>query len=135
MISNNNSDDDFLFKEQSDNLQLIALKFVNGFFITICEKTSLKLGTTAISLPYSPDFERKDQNMRVIDSHILDRRGITTTTILGSRNELFAKALAEKVVQNTSQLVYLTLNYPEKNEELFVEAIKLVEKFIQSLVI
>lgn len=133
MTMANNSDNEFLFKVQSDNLQLIALKFINGFFIAICEKASLKLGTTAISLPFSSDFEKKEQKMRTLDLHATDRKGITTTTIIGTRNEIFAKALAEKIVQNTSQLVYLTVNYPEKKEELFTEALKLVEKFLQFL--
>ncbi len=129
---NTNTHEDFLFKEQSENLQLVVLKFANGFFIAISERSALKLGTTAISLPFAPDLKERNQK-QIIDFHTLDRRGITTSTIIGTRNELYTKALAEKIVQNTGQLVYLTVNYPENKDELFTEALQLVESFLRNL--
>jgi len=121
----------FFFKEESENLQIIALTFSNGLFIAISEKPEPKLGTTAISMPLSPEIHGKSPR-ELIDKNTFDRRGLTTATILGSRNEMYVKALAEKVVQSTQQLVYITANFPENNDEFFNEAIQLLDEFLKT---
>ena len=63
----------------------------------------------------------------------IDRRGITTATVIGSRNEIITKALAEKITLSTNSLVYLSLNFQENNEELLNESMKLVENFIKEV--
>ncbi|NHJ38733.1 MAG: hypothetical protein FK731_01780 [Asgard group archaeon] len=107
-----------IFEFTSNNLELIGIVFENGYFVTIFEKKSMKLGTIALSLPSPTNIKIKD---------------ITTATVIGSRNELITKALAEKITRTTNNLVYLSLNFQENNEDLFKEALKLVERFIEEI--
>jgi hypothetical protein len=121
-----------VFEFIEDNLQLIGLAFQNGYFIAISEKNDMKLGTTAISLPISSDIG-PGKALGTKEKISLDRREITTATVIGSRNEIITKALAEKITSSTNSLVYLSLNFQENNEELFNEAMKLVENFIKKI--
>jgi hypothetical protein len=121
-----------VFEFIDDNLQLIGLAFQNGYFIAISEKNDMKLGSTAISLPISSDLEPR-KTFEAKEKISLDRRGITTATVIGSRNSIITKALAEKITLSTNSLVYLSLNFQENNEELFNEAMKLVENFIKKI--
>jgi len=117
------------FQLESDNLCLVGIKFVNGFFLVISEKESLKLGTMAISLPTFP-IERENETGRKSKRPIIDRKNLSTATVIGTRNELYTKALAEKIVSLTGEMVYLSVNFQENNEELFMEAIGLIDTFL-----
>jgi len=122
-----NSENPF-FQLESDNLSLVGIKFTNGYFLVISEKESLKLGTTAISLPIH-SFEQEVDSSKKTTKPIIDRKKLSTATIIGTRNELYTKALAERFVSLTGKMIYLSVNFQENNEELFLEAIKLIEKF------
>jgi hypothetical protein len=115
------------FKFTSENLVLMGLLFENGYFISISEKNKFRLGTTAISLPLD---QTSDQGF----DRPFDRRDITTASVIGSRNELYTKALAEKITIATQKLVYLSLNFQENNEELYMEAMKLIDDFVNEIV-
>lgn len=130
MTTEENSEISDFIEFNSENLILVGIKFQNGYFISVSNKVAKKLGTTAISLPISQELENITQDSSGNRSS-LGRRGITTATVLGSRNELFAKALAEKLVILTNQLVYVTVNFDEDNHELFSEALQLIEKIIK----
>ncbi len=117
------------FQLESDNLCLVGISFVNGLFLVISEKDSLKLGTMAISLPTIPK-ERENETNKKSRRPIIDRRNLSTATVIGTRNELYTTALAEKIVSLTGEMVYLSVNFQENNEELFMEAIGLIETFL-----
>jgi len=114
---------------ESDNLCLVGIRFANGFFLVISEKESLKLGTMAISLPTFPK-ERENKSSKKSRQSIIDRKNLSTATVIGTRNELYTKALAEKIVSFTGEMVYLSVNFQENNEKLFLEAIGLIDKFL-----
>ena len=118
------------FQLESDNLCLVGIKFVNGFFLVISEKESLKLGTMAISLPTFP-IERENETSKKSRRPIIDRKNLSTATVIGTRNELYTKALAEKIVSLTGEMVYLSVNFQENNEELFMEAIGLIDTYLK----
>ncbi|NHJ87053.1 MAG: hypothetical protein FK734_16440 [Asgard group archaeon] len=118
------------YQDYSENLQLVAMKFLNGYFIAISDKNDLKLGTTAVSLPMTKGLGIKHS---LQDEHPIRDRGVTSATVIGSRNELFAKALVEKAVINTGLIVYLSVNFQENNQELYIESLKLLEKFLKEL--
>jgi len=122
-----------IFREfQGEHLQLVALSFTNGYFLGISKKDELKLGTMALSLPFTSPVGRGTSHRKEKEGRRELRRGeLTTTTLLGSRNEAITKALAEKVVQMTNKLVYLSVNFPENDQELFVEALQLVDQFLR----
>ncbi|NHK31081.1 MAG: hypothetical protein FK730_06995 [Asgard group archaeon] len=115
-----------------ENLQLTALAFQNGYFVAISEKIDMKLGTTAISLPISTDLGTR-QAPSAKEQISFERKGITTATVIGSRNEIITRALAEKITLSTNSLVYLSVNFQENNEELFNEALMLVDSFIKKI--
>lgn len=120
-----------IIKEKSENLVLLGIKFENGYFISISKKDSHKIGTTAITLPFD-----RNQNPTGDSSPQLkinrQRRALTTATVLGTRNELFAKALAEKLVYATNKIVYLSVFFDENDEELFKESLSLIEKITKN---
>ena len=124
---------DKYYEISSDNLVLIGLLFDNGCFIAISEKSNVKLGTTAVSLPMSPSLGTTDSPPAQKDRISLDRRGITTATVIGSRNEIYTKALAEKITLVTQGLVYLSLNFQEEKDEFFHEALKLADEFLTKI--
>ncbi len=130
-LDKENSENPF-FQLKNDNLNLVGIKFTNGYFLVISEKESLKLGTMAISLPITPIKDDRDSSKR-ISQPILDRRNLSTATIIGTRNELYTKALAERFVSITGKMIYLSVNFQENNEELFLEALKLIEKFLKEI--
>ncbi|TET31256.1 MAG: hypothetical protein E3J70_02600 [Candidatus Heimdallarchaeota archaeon] len=117
------------FQLESDNLCLVGIRFANGFFLVISERESLKLGTMAISLPTFP-IERENETSKKSRRPIIDRKNLSTATVIGTRNELYTKALAEKIVSLTGEMVYLSVNFQENNEELFLEAIGLIDVFL-----
>lgn len=117
------------FQLESNNLCLAGIRFVNGFFLVISEKESLKLGTMAISLPTFPK-ERENEASKKTRRPIIDRKNLSTATVIGTRNELYTTALAEKIVSLTGEMVYLSVNFQENNEELFMEAIGLIDAFL-----
>ena len=117
------------FQLESDKLCLVGIRFANGFFLVISEKESLKLGTMAISLPTFP-IERENETSKKSRRPIIDRKNLSTATVIGTRNELYTKALAEKIVSLTGDMVYLSVNFQENNEELFLEAIGLIDTFL-----
>lgn len=120
----------FYFRE-GENLQIIATDFENGVFIAISQAGTNKLGTTALSLPVDPSLglssERRHSDMPT------GRRGLTSATVIGSRNEIYTKALAEKVAVATSKIVYLSTNFTENSENLFTEASTLVDDLLKQL--
>ena len=121
----------------SDNLQLIAIAFENGFFIALSPKESLKLGTMSLCLPSAPfSGGRENLNLSAVVSQQtkLPRKKLTTATVLGARNELFAKALAEKVTRATAKMVYLSVNFEEDNSALFTEAMQLLEEWLEEVI-
>lgn len=115
----------------SENLILLGIEFDNGYFISISDKNTLKLGTTAVTLPNESITEQSLSKGPAIKG-ISSSRGIITATVLGSRNELYAKALAEKLVFMSNKLTYLSVFFDENNEDYFKEAILLVEELIKS---
>ncbi|MCK5159619.1 MAG: hypothetical protein KAR08_10705 [Candidatus Heimdallarchaeota archaeon] len=117
------------FQLESNNLYLVGIRFANGFFLVISEKESLKLGTMAISLPTLPK-ERENETNKTTRRPIIDRKNLSTATVIGTRNELYTKALAEKIVSLTGEMVYLSVNFQENNEELFMEAIGLIDTYL-----
>ena len=121
--------DEPYFQLESDNLCLVGIRFANGFFLVISEKESLKLGTMAISLPTFP-IERENETSKKSRRPIIDRKNLSTATVIGTRNELYTIALAEKIVSLTGEMVYLSVNFQENNEELFLEAIGLIDVFL-----
>lgn len=132
-MSENESDiKKHLIEYTSENLQLLGITFQNGYFVAIYEKKNMKLGTTALSLPVTTNTESK-HTISVNEKIPFNRKGITTATVIGSRNEIITKALAEKITLSTNGLVYLSVNFQEDNKEFFNEAMKLVEKFIEKI--
>jgi len=123
-----------VFEElESENLRLVAISFSNGYFLGISKKEDLKLGTMAVSLPFTTHLSQsRSKQEELKGSNLLSHKDLTTTTVLGSRNEVMTKALAEKVVFATGKLVYLSANFPENDQELFTEALRLVEQFLKS---
>jgi hypothetical protein len=114
------------FTAETTNLQLAAIIYQNGLFVSISKNETLLLGTMALSLPVSQTIgisRRREESF--------DRRGLTTATVIGSRNEIYAKALAEKLTVNTGNMVYLSLNFKENDENLYGEAIELVDSLLQ----
>ncbi|MEA2071751.1 MAG: hypothetical protein U9O98_10740 [Asgard group archaeon] len=113
---------------EGEKLQLIALKFTNGFFITICHLDEGKLGTMALSLPVTPlmgiSRERKQKTRS-------SKKGITSTTVIGSRNEVITKALAEKITLNSGKMVYLSTHFKDQDEEMTKEALNLLESYLE----
>ncbi|NHJ48463.1 MAG: hypothetical protein FK733_11825 [Asgard group archaeon] len=130
---NKSDDSDKYYEFSSDNLILLGLLFDNGCFIAVTEKSNFKLGTTAVSLPMSPSLSTTKSPPSQMERTSLDRRGISTATVIGSRNEIYTKALSEKITLATEGLVYLSLNLQEEKEELFHEALKLVEEFLAKI--
>ncbi len=120
-------------KIESENLQLITMHFANGFFVSISEKDSLNLGTTAISLPSASTQQVSGTGFDKTTQPHIDRRELITATVIGSRNELYAKALAEKMVVGLGKMVYLSLYFQENNEDLFLESIKLIEQLLSKI--
>ncbi len=120
-------------KIESENLQLIAIHFTNGFFVSISEKDSLNLGTTAISLPTASVQQGSGTGFDKITQPRIDRRELMSATVIGSRNELYAKALAEKIVVGQGKMVYLSVYFQENNEDLFLESIKLIEQLLSKI--
>ena len=118
--SNNKNETPF-FLIKGDKLQILATEFENGLMVAISEKDKNKLGTMALSVP----MESK--------TGIPDRRGLTSTTIFGTRNEITTKALAEKITQRLQKIVYFSMNIKENDEELFNEALLLVESLFESI--
>ena len=110
-----------------ENLHLLAIQFDNGFFVTISDKESFNLGTTALSLPSTTSDESQTPKPQI------DRKKLITATVIGSRNELYAKALAEKIVVGQGKMVYLSVYFQENNEDLFIEAIKLVDQLLTKI--
>ncbi|MHA1879860.1 MAG: hypothetical protein ACTSYG_05640 [Candidatus Heimdallarchaeota archaeon] len=123
-----------VFEElESENLRLVAISFSNGYFLAISKKEDLILGTMAVSLPFTTHLSQsRSKQEELKGSNLLSHKDLTTTTVLGSRNEVMTKALAEKVVFATGKLVYLSANFPENDQELFTEALRLVEQFLKS---
>jgi hypothetical protein len=117
------------FMAENENLQLIAVIYQNGLFVSISKKETLLLGTTALSLPISENIGLSHSKRN--DSY--SRKGLTTATVLGSRNEIYTKALAEKITIRTRKMVYLSLNFKENEENLYGEAIELVDSLLQHL--
>ena len=132
-INRRKLDKQIFFSIQSDNLQLVAIRFQNGFFIAICENERLKLGTTAISLPNIFDNENIEKNTSGKDGFLPGKERLISATVIGSRNELFAKALAEKATRKINTIVYLSIFFKENNQELFTEAISLIDDFIKEI--
>ena len=91
----------FYFRE-GENLQIIATDFENGIFIAISHIGANKLGTTALSLPVDTSLGLSSER-RYSDTPS-GRRGLTSATVIGSRNEIYTKALAEKVAIATVKL-------------------------------
>jgi hypothetical protein len=120
------------FHLESENLSLVGIRFINGFFLVISEKESLKLGTMAISLPAFPK-ERIRESPSQSNQPIIDRKNLSTATVIGTRNELYTKALAERIVSITGEMTYLSVNFKENNEELFLEAIGLLDEFLKEI--
>ncbi len=118
----------FYFQE-GENLQIIATDFENGIFISISHLGANKLGTTALSLPIDTSLGLSSE--RSYSDSPTGRRGLTSATVIGSRNEIYTKALAEKVVRAISKIVYLSTNFKEQNESLFTEAITLVDDLLK----
>jgi hypothetical protein len=118
------------FLIEGENLDLVGIRFANGFFLVISEKESLKLGTMAISLPAYLK-ERESKSNKKIRQPIIDRKDLSTATVIGTRNELYTKALAERIVSLTGEMTYLSVNFQENNEELFLEAIALLDDLLK----
>ncbi|MBD3189202.1 MAG: hypothetical protein GF308_01085 [Candidatus Heimdallarchaeota archaeon] len=120
----------------SKHLELVGLTFENGFFISLFPKEEAKLGTMALSLPTEPliGITRKAQKntggISIRDRSVGRKGRLTTVTVLGSRNEVFAKAFSEKVTQITGKMVYLSINFEEEQQELYNEAMDLLDKFL-----
>ena len=95
------------FFQEGEQLQLIATDFNNGLFIAISELGANKLGTMALSLPIDTSLGISAERRRD-DSQ---RRGLTSATVIGSRNEIYTKALAEKVAIATKKMIYLSTNF------------------------
>ena len=117
------------FTAENENLQLVAVIYQNGLFVSISKNEALLLGTTALSLPISEDIGFS----RAKKQDTFDRKGLTTAIVLGSRNEIYTKALVEKITMRTGNMVYLSLNFKENEENLYGEAIELVESLLQYL--
>ncbi|MHA1185260.1 MAG: proteasome assembly chaperone 4 family protein [Candidatus Heimdallarchaeota archaeon] len=117
------------FSAENENLQLVAIIYQNGLFVSISKNEALLLGTTAISLPFSENIGLS----RSKKQDGFERKGLTTATVLGSRNEIYTKALAEKITQRTGDIVYLSLNIKENETNLYGEAIELVESLLHYL--
>lgn len=118
----------FYFRE-GENLQIIATDFENGIFIAISHTGANKLGTTALSLPVDTSLGLSKER-RHSDAPT-GRRGLTSATVIGSRNEIYTQALAEKVALATAKIVYLSTNFKEQSESLFTEAITLVDDLLK----
>ncbi|MFW9922810.1 MAG: hypothetical protein ACFFDW_05915 [Candidatus Thorarchaeota archaeon] len=119
------------FIKEGETLQLHAIKFENGIFIGISPKEKLRLGTVALSVPF--DSHLGTRKTTDSPSATLDRKGLTTVTIFGSRNEIYTKALAERVTLLVQGIVYLSLNIEENDEKKFSEAIHLIEDFLKEI--
>ena len=117
------------FMAENENLQLLAVIYQNGLFVSISKNEALLLGTTAISLPMSENIGLS----RAKKQDGIERKELTTATVIGSRNEIYTKALAEKLTASTGNMVYLSLNFKENEENLYGEAIKLVESLLEYL--
>jgi len=117
----------FYFQE-GEELQIIATDFENGIFVAISQRGANKLGTTALSLPVDPSLGISSDR-RYSDGP--KRRGLSSATVIGSRNEIYTKALAEKVAIATDKIVYLSTNFRENSESLFSEASTLVEALLK----
>jgi len=117
------------FTAENENLQLVAIIYQNGLFVSISKNEALLLGTTALSLPISNSIGIS----RSRKHDTFDRKGLTTATVIGSRNEIYAKALAEKLTLRTGNMVYLSLNFKENEENLYGEAIELVDSLLHFL--
>lgn len=118
----------FYFRE-GENLQIIATDFENGIFIAISHAGANKLGTTALSLPVDTHLGLSSE--KGYSDTPIGRRGLTSATVIGSRNEIYTKALAEKVAIATRKIVYLSTNFKEQSENLFTEAITLVDDLLK----
>ena len=131
MNQNNVSDkkEALFYQKESENLQIIAVILENGLQINFSPVGKPLLGTVAVSLPVDSIGLSRERKTSKTDF----RRGLTTSNVIGSRNEIFAKALAEKAVIKTGKIVYLSVNFEENNEELYIEAKNLLEEFLQTL--
>ena len=90
-----------------------------------------------MNIQYELSFEKdlkkiKNKSIKKSDKLIIDRKRLSTATVVGTRNDLYAKALAEKTVMQSGEMVYLSVNFQENNEELFLEAIDLINQFLNS---
>ena len=106
-----------------DELTLNAMQLENGLFIAIYQQEKARMGTVALCVPMTKSLVEAK----------LEKRRITSTTVFGSRNEIYAKALAEKVTINTGMINYLSINFQDKEEKHFTEAIQLIEKLIDEI--
>lgn len=120
----------------SKHLELAGLSFENGYFISIFPKEDSKLGTMALCLPTEPlmgvtkQAQKGVQETSIRDRSVRRKGRLTTVTVLGTRNEVFAKAFSEKVTQITGKMVYLSVNFEEDQQELYNEAMDLLDKFL-----
>lgn len=126
----NEETETIFYHKESENLEIIVVVFENGFQITFFPIGKPKLGTIAVSIPVDNVGLSRERKMTEID---MKRRGLTTANVIGTRNEIFAKALAEKAVIKTGKIVYLSVNFEENNNDLFIESMKLLEDFLQTL--
>lgn len=130
-IEEKNNENPFFYLE-GENLSLVGIRFVNGFFLVISDKESLKLGTMAISLPAFPK-ERTSDSPTTSTQPRIERKNLSTATVVGTRNELYTKALAERIVSLTGEMTYLSVNFQENNEERYLEAIGLLDEFLKEI--
>lgn len=90
---------------------IIAIKFENAVAIYVFEG-SPKFGTTALSIPgnlFSP---------------------ANTLFMSGTRNEMFARMLGEKLATVTKKLVFVSVNIEEITPELHKELWKKIEETV-----
>jgi hypothetical protein len=114
-----------------ENLELLVIVYSNGLFISLSQKEKAKLGTTAISLPLSPELGLS-RAKRTKSPLKRDRQRLTSDIVLGSRNDSITKALAEKVTLATGKMVYLSTNLPREDESMIKEALQLIEKMLET---
>jgi hypothetical protein len=106
-----------IIEEKEDNLKGLAVILKNGVFVVLSEG-DLKFGTTAIALPIKSD------------------EGFEISSIIpsfGSRNELLAKSISERIAQKLTKTVITTILIKEEDSEIINKALNLIKKMMEKL--
>jgi hypothetical protein len=115
---------------KGEQLHLLYVTFKNGYFFSLYPKNEPKLGTMSLTLPIIPQLGLTRETRKMLESPTGSKKGVNTVTVLGSRNELFVKAMSEKLSLATQGMIYFSLNFEENNEELYREGLTLIDRFL-----